>query len=159
MHRCFCKGRCSPRSGQQGVNNPSFLLHLREISRTLELNLLESLCARPVPLWERSAQARLLGTPEATEAHLGWSSIVEAAVNKEEQVKTPEMLLCECELLLSRWRLDSGWVHRGARTASDAMDLKVRCLLLLFTFHVQEGDTGNSEADLGLNRLFQVFLP
>lgn len=102
VHRCFGEGRSTPRSGQQGVNNPSSLLHLHEISRTLERNLLESLCARPVSLWERSAQARLLGTTEATEAHLGCSSIVKAAVNKEEKVKTPEMLLCECELLLSR---------------------------------------------------------
>lgn len=43
------------------------------------------------------------------------------------------------------------------RAASDAMDLKVRCLLLLFTFHVQEGYTGNGEANPGSNRLFQVF--
>lgn len=88
VERCFGERRWSSRSGQQGVNNPSFLPHLREISSMLERNL-----------WSRSAHIQRHSGREPhrhvfwhprndrRRTHLGRKSIVDTAVNKEEQVK------------------------------------------------------------------------
>lgn len=167
VERCFGERRWSSRSGQQGVNNPSFLPHLREISSMLERNL-----------WSRSAHIqrhsgrephrRVFWHPknDRRRTHLGRKSIVETAVNKEEQVKknqkknTTTTTTWRCCWASSIWAADASTPAEFTaepRAASDAMDLKVRCLLLLFTFHVQEGYTGNGEANPGSNRLFQVF--
>lgn len=94
--------------------------------------------------------------------HLGRKSIVDTAVNKEEQVKKnkKQTTTWRCCWASSIWAADASTPAEFTvepRGASDAMDLKVRCLLLLFTFHVQEGYTGNGEANPGSNRLFQVF--
>lgn len=161
VERCFGERRWSSRSGQQGVNNPSFLPHLREISSMLERNL-----------WSRSAHIqrhsgrephrRVFWHPknDRRRTHLGRKSIVETAVNKEEQVKNKTTTTWRCCWASAIWAADASTPAEFTvepRAASDAMDLKVRCLLLLFTFHVQEGYTGNGEANPGSNRLFQVF--
>lgn len=136
--------------------NATFAVALCTSSATLGENRTGAFSGPPHPPPKKEKNDR-------RRTHLGRKSIVETAVNKEEQVKQKQKTKTwRCCWASSIWAADASTPAEFTvepRAASDAMDLKVRCLLLLFTFHVQEGYTGNGKADPGSNRLFQVFFP
>lgn len=41
----------------------------------------------------------------------------------------------------------------------DMMNFKIQCILVVFTFYVQEGLSRDFEANLGANILLQVYFP
>lgn len=157
-------------NSRAGVNNPSFLPQLGGNSpRNFQYAWTqpwEPLSAHPAQLSERTAR---ISSPsnntwcvlDSRVLHLASLSLAAEQILNCGRWRGICCMLCAPRCTSCRCPADNltppaGWVHRGAPVTSDTMELKVWCVLLFFTFYVQEGLTRNYEADLGSKLLLQV---